>query len=205
MRGLLGTIIRRGDGDADGDILRPGRPFNVRLEAEKAAQSFLNAYGNLLSCFRLGGEFGLWETMQSYIETKGLLPESLEAVTDGDEVGYRRAILRSQEQAFVDLFENRNALARLQLVEPLPAEAMAEYSRMRNAIGSTSSSVTPRPSETPEPAPVVLTPLEQVVRDFQGDKANGIPPMASDAFRKTWINDRRRRPVYDQAVAEGLV
>jgi adenine-specific DNA-methyltransferase len=85
-------------------------------------------------------------------------------------------------------------------------EAMAEYSRMRNAIGSTSSaSVTPPPSETPEPAPVVLTLLEQVVRDFRGDKANGIPPMASDVFRKTWINNRHRRPTYDAAVEQGLV
>jgi hypothetical protein len=77
---------------------------------------------------------------------------------------------------------------------------------MREAIGSTSpADVAPSLSEPPAPAPIVLTPLEQVVLDFRGDKASGIPPMASDVFRKTWINDRRRRRVYDQAVAEGLV
>jgi len=205
MRGLLGTIIRRGvDGDTEGDILRPARQFDVRLEAERAAQTFLSTYGNLLSCFQLSGDYGLWETMQSYIQSKGLLPDALDAVSDGDEVGYRKAILRSQENAFVDLCENRNALKRLQLVETWPAEAFAEYSRMRNEIGS-NASVTPPPSETPEPAPIVLTPLEQVVRDFLGDKATGTPPMASDVFRKTWINDRRRRPTYDAAVEQGLV
>jgi hypothetical protein len=207
MRGLLGTIIRRSfDEDADGDILRPPRQFDVRREAERAAQTFLSTYGDLLSCFRLDGDFGLWETMQSYIQSKGLLPDALEAVIDGDEVGYRKAILRSQEHAFVDLCENRNALKRLQLVDPWPAEAFAEYSRMREAIGSnSSSSVTPSVSELQTPAPIALTPLEQVVLDFRGDRENRIPPMASDVFRKTWINDRRRRPVYDQAVAEGLV
>lgn len=206
MRGLLGTIIRRGvDGDTDGDILRPARNFDVRLEAERAAQTFLSTYGNLLSCFRLAGNDGLWETMQAYIQSKGLLPDALDAVTDGDEVGYRKAILRSQEHAFVDLCENRNALKRLQLVDPWPAEAFSEYSRMRDAIGSNSASVTPSVSEPEAPAPIVLTPLEQVVLDYRGDRENGIPPMTSDLFRKTWINDRRRRPVYDQAVAEGLV
>jgi hypothetical protein len=207
MRGLLSTIIRRGvDGDADGDILRPAREFDVRLEAERAAQTFLSTYGNLLSCFQLSGAYGLWETMQTYIQSKGLLPDALEAVSDGDEVGYRKAILRSQEHAFVDLCERRNALKRLQLVEPWPAEAFAEYSRMRESIGSNSSAgVTPSSSEPPAPAPVVLTLLEKVVLDFKGDRENGIPPMASDVFRKTWINDRRRRPVYDAAVEQGLL
>src|SRR6202011_1599680 len=101
MRGLLGTIIRRGvDGDTDGDILRPARQFDVRQVAEQAAQQFLSTYGNLLSCFQLAGEFGLWETMQSYIQTKGLLPEALDAVGDGDESGYPWAILRNQTKAF---------------------------------------------------------------------------------------------------------
>jgi hypothetical protein len=203
MRGLLGNLIRRGvDGDTDGGILRPSREFDVRLAAEQAAQSFLNKYGNLLSCFQLSGDYGLWKTLETYIQSKGLLPDALEAINDGDEVGFKKAVIRSQESAFVDLCENRNALKRLQLVEPWPAEAFAEYSRMRNEIGS-NASVTPPVSEPEAPAPIVLTPLEQVVRDFRGDKEN--PPMPSDVFRRTWINDRRRRPVYDQAVAEGLL
>jgi hypothetical protein len=207
MIGLLGSLIRHGvDGDSDGDVLRPARQFDVRLAAEQAAQSFLNKYGNLLSCYQLSGDYGLWKTLETYIQSKGFLPETVDAINDGDEVGFKKAVIRSQESAFVDLCENRNALKRLQLVEHWPAEAMAEYARMREAVRSTSSAtVALSPSETPAPAPIVLTPLEQVVRDFRGDKANGIPPMSSDTFRKTWINDRRRRPVYDQAVAEGLV
>jgi len=205
MRGLLGTIIRRGvDEDADGDILRPPRQFDVRLAAEQAAQSFLSKYGNLLSCYQLSGDYGLWKTLETYIQSKGFLPEAVEAIDDGDEGGFKKAVIRSQESAFVDLCENRNALKRLQLVETWPAEAFAEYSRMRGEIGS-NASVTPSISEPEAPAPIVLTPLEQVVRDFRGDKANGIPPMASDVFRKTWINDRRRRPTYDAAVEQGLV
>jgi hypothetical protein len=205
MRGLLGTIIRHGvDGDSDGDVLRPSREFDVRLAAEQAAQSFLNKYGNLLSCYQLSGDYGLWKTLETYIQSKGFLPEAVEAINDGDEVGFKKAVIHSQESAFVDLCENRNALKRLQLVENWPAEAFAEYSRMREAIGS-NASVTPSVSEPEAPAPIVLTPLEKVVLDFRGDRENGIPPMASDVFRKTWINDRRRRPVYDDAVEQGLL
>jgi hypothetical protein len=205
MIGLLGSLIRRGvDGDSDGDILRPARQFDVRLAAEQAAQSFLNKYGNLLSCYQLSGDYGLWKTLETYIQSKGFLPAAVEAINDGDEVGFKIAVILSQEHAFVDLCENRNALKRLQLVENWPAEAFAEYSRMREAIGS-NASVTPSVSEPEAPTPIVLTPLEQVVLDFRGDRENRIPPMASDVFRKTWINDRRRRPVYDQAIAEGLV
>jgi len=206
MRGLLGTIIRAHgvDGDSDGDVLRPSREFDVRLAAEQAAQSFLNKYGNLLSCFQLFGDYGLWKTLETYIQAKGFLPEAVEAINDGDEVGFKKAVIRSQEHTFVDLCENRNALKRLQLVEQWPVEAFAEYSRMREAIGS-NASVTPSVSEPEAPAPIVLTPLEKVVLDFRGDRENGIPPMASDVFRKTWINDRRRRPVYDDAVEQGLL
>jgi hypothetical protein len=205
MIGLLGSLIRHGvDGDADGDILRPAREFDVRLAAEQAAQSFLNKYGNLLSCYQLSGDYGLWKTLETYIQSKGFLPEAVEAINDGDEVGFKKAVIRSQEQAFVDLCENRNALKRLQLVETWPAEAFAEYSRMRNEIGS-NASVTPSVSGPEAPARIVLTPLEQVVLDFKGDRENRIPPMASDVFRKTWINDRRRRPVYDDAVEQGLL
>ncbi len=205
MIGLLGSLIRHSvDGDSDGDVLRPSRQFDVRLAAEQAAQSFLNKYGNLLSCFQLFGDYGLWQTLETYIQAKGFLPEAVEAINYGDEVGFKKAIIRSQESAFVDLCENRNALKRLQLVETWPAEAFSEYSRMRDAIGSNSSAgITPSSSEPPAPAPVVLTPLEQVVLDFKGDKEN--PPMPSDVFRKTWINDRRRRPVYDAAVEQGLL
>jgi hypothetical protein len=207
MIGLLGSLIRHGvDGDSDGDVLRPAREFDVRLAAEQAAQGFLNKYGNLLSCYQLSGDYGLWKTLETYIQSKGFLPEAVEAINDGNEVGFKKAVIRSQESAFVDLCENRNALKRLQLVENWPAEAFAEYSRMRKAIGSNSSvNVVPSLSEPPAPAPIILTPLEQVVRDFRGDRENGIPPMASGVFRKTWINDRRRRPVYDDAVEQGLV
>jgi hypothetical protein len=207
MIGLLGSLIRHGvDGDADGDILRPAREFDVRLAAEQAAQSFLNKYGNLLSCYQLSGDYGLWKTLETYIQSKGFLPETVDAINDGDEVGFKKAVIRSQESAFVDLCENRNALKRLQLVEHWPAEAMAEYARMREVVRSTSSaSVAPPVSEPEAPAPIVHTPLEQVVLDFKGDRENGIPPMASDVFRRTWINDRRRRPVYDDAVEQGLL
>jgi hypothetical protein len=201
MRGLLGTIIRRGvDGDPDGDILHPPRQFDVRREAERAAQTFLSTYGDLLSCFRLDGDFGLWETMQSYIQSKGLLPDVLDAVNDGDEAGYRRAILRSQEQAFVDLYENRNALARLQLIEHLPAEAMAEYSRMRNAIDSASSAnVVPSPQVEKAPAvPVVTeTPVETCAREFR--------ELPSQAWKRKWLDNRKNRPAADQAAAEGRI
>jgi hypothetical protein len=191
-------------------VLRPSRQFtrqDIGRIAERAATEFRNRSMNQISCFGpLEGEFGLYSTLSNFVRTKNpLSAEISEAVQDGDEVALLQVLIKAMEVAFATLYE-KGALARLQIVEALPAEAISEWLSMSQRVGSTSSaSVTPSVSEPEAPAPIVLTPLEKVVLDFRGDRENGIPPMASDVFRRTWINDRRRRPVYDAAVEQGLV
>jgi hypothetical protein len=162
---------------------------------------------NLISCFGpLEGEFGLYSTLSNFVRMKNpLSAEISEAVQDGDEVSLLQVLIQAMEVAFVTLYE-KGALARLQIVDALPSEAVREWLRMSQRVSSASStSVAASPSEPPAPEPVVLSPIEQVALDFRGDKANGVPPMPSHVFRRTWINDRRRRPVYDQAVTEGRI
>lgn len=211
MSSLLGKIFAHGlEGDED-VVLRPSRQFtrqDIGRVAERAAIEFRNRSMNLISCFGpLEGEFGLYSTLSNFVQIKNPAGAEInEAVQDGDEIALLQVLIQALEVAFVELY-NKGALHRLQLtVESLPAEAMGEWLRLSQRADSASSAdAAPSLLEPPAPAPVVLTPLEQVVLDFRGDKENGVPPMSSDVFRRTWINDRRRRPTYDAAVEQGLV
>ena len=204
MKGLLGNLIRRGAAnDLDEEIvLRPGRQFSrqdIGGIAERGANEFRSIYMNLLSSFGpLEGEFGLYATLSNFIQTKNALTTEIsEAIQDGDEVELTKAFMHSMEYSFITLFE-KNALARLQLVENLPAESVAEYIRMKQSVGSSTT-----PSAIPAATParvvpiVVETPAEVCAREFR--------ELSSDRWKKKWLLDQRNRPVADLCVAEGRI
>jgi hypothetical protein len=199
MKGLLGSIIRKGLEDSEeGDhLLRPGREFDVVRSAEKSAQSFLQTYGNLLSCFTLQGEFGLWKTLETYMRTKGLVPEVLEAIEDGDEAAYMKAIFRSQQRAFHDLY-TKGAIYRLMIVDALPRAAIDEWLQMeKSVVGATAPNAAPAPAQAPVVPVVAETPIEACVREFK--------EMPSQAWKTKWLNNRNNRPIADQAFEEGRI
>jgi hypothetical protein len=202
MIGLIGQLVRKGDvDDPDGDpILRPVREFS-RGEAarlgEQAAQSFLQMYGNLLSCFELHGEFSLWKTLENCMRTKGLLPEVLEAAEDGDRTNYVRALVRSQEKAFVDLY-GKGALARLQIVDALPREAMNEWLRMEQSVRAFTAPVVTAATVQATASPVVTeTPVEVAAREWK--------ELSGDQFRVKYLNHQGNRKFYEEALAQGLI
>jgi hypothetical protein len=201
MRGLLASLIRSGGAADDGDALfRPVREFGqgeaIRL-GEQAAQSFLQTYGNLLSCFELQGEFALWNTLETFMRTKGLLPEVLEAVEDGDRTAYVRGLVRSQEKAFAELY-SKGAIHRLLLVDALPREAMNEWLRMEQSVRALEpQSVAPVAAKAPVAPVVVETPIEACVREFR--------EMPSQAWKTKWLTNMKNRPTADRAFAEGRI
>jgi hypothetical protein len=104
------------------------------------------------------------------------------------------------EYAFITLYE-KNALTRLQLVEDLPAEAMAEYLRIKRSIGTaTAHGTAPAAAQAAQAplAPVVTeTPVERAARDWT--------ELDSSAFAKKYLNHQGNRKFYEQALAEGLI
>jgi hypothetical protein len=210
MKGLLGRLIARGVEDGEDVILRPSRQFtrqDIGRIAERGATEFRSRDMNLISCFGpLEGEFGLYATLSNFIQTKrALTAEINEAVVDGDEVELTLTFVRAMEYAFITLYE-KNALARLQLVENLPAEAAVEYARMRQSVGTTAVPVAARAAAQAPVAPLPpIDPIDQCVLDYKGDKANGVSPMQSNAFKIKWVNNQSRRPVWDEVVRRNLV
>lgn len=200
MKGLLAKLIARGVEDGEDVILRPSRNFTqtdiVKL-SERAASQWRDEFSNLLSCFELNGEFGLWLVLQTYYQSKGLSDAVSEAVEDGDEDAFVKAMFRTQCAAFVDLYEKRNALSRIQLVQDLPAASAVEYARLRQYAG-TASAVSAAPAVRTVAAPVVTeSPIEQCVREFR--------EMPSQSWKKKWLLDQRNRPITDRAFAEGKI
>src|ERR1700751_4997988 len=125
---LLGKLFASGLANDDDDvILRPSRKFTkqdiIRI-AERGASEFRAYAMNLLSCYELQGEFGLYSTLGNFVQTKNpMTAEIAEAISDGDEVALVQAFRRAMEFAFVTLLE-KNALRRIQLVESWPPEAI---------------------------------------------------------------------------------
>lgn len=117
----------------------PQAPRNLKKKdlseiAQYACEGVVNAHLGLFSCFRLNEDFGLWDTLQNYIQTKNVANDEItKAVQDGNEPALEHAFKKAMKLAFITLFE-RGALKRLQLIDPLPPEALAEYTVMRNTI-----------------------------------------------------------------------
>ncbi len=197
-KGILGNILAH-DGDSDSVGLRSGgqltRDDIVRL-SEQAAEQWRDTFANLLSVFELNGEFGLWSALDAYYRTNALPSSVTDAVAAGDEHGFCRAMYRAQCATFVDLYERRNALSRIQLVEELPAEAMADYARMRQTVAlATKRSAATVVQAAPVAPTEVETPIETCVREFR--------EMSGQAWKTKWLNNRNNRPVADQAASDG--
>ena len=130
---------------------------------------------------------------------KNALPSSVtDAAVAGDEFAFCTAMYRAQCAAFLDLFETRNALARIQLADPLPAEALADFLRMQQtAVAATAKQPTPIAKEVPVAPVVVETPVEVCAREFR--------ELSSDRWKKKWLLDQRNRPVADLCAAEGRI
>jgi hypothetical protein len=200
---LLGKLFARGLAtDSDDVILRPSRKFTrqdvVRI-AERGASEFRAEAMNLLSCYELEGEFGLYSTLGNYVQTKNpMTTEISEAVSDGDEVALIRAFRRAMEYSFVTLLE-KNALRRIQLVESWPPEAAAEYLRMRKSVITTIT-------DELGPAPVAPAPVEPVVREAPVEtRAREFRELPSSVWKAKWLADQRNRPVADLAASEGRI
>jgi hypothetical protein len=201
MKGLLGSLIRRGaTDDADNIVFRPSKQFtrqDLARIAERGASEFRDRAMNLISCFGpLDGELGLYNALSNFIQTKGALTSEInEAVQGGDEITLTETFVRAMQFSFVTLYE-KNALARLQLVENLPAEAMFEFIHMKKSIGNSISSVAS--SVRTVAAPVVTeSPIEVCVREFR--------EMPSQSWKTKWLNNQKNRPIADQAFSEGRI
>jgi hypothetical protein len=200
MTSLLGKIFARGIEDDEEIAFRPTRNFTqadiVKL-SERAASQWRDEFSNLLSCFELNGELGLWATLQTYYQSKGLSEAVSGAVEDGDEAAFIKAMFRTQCAAFVDLYEKRNALSRIQLIQDLPAAAAIEYARLRQYAG-TLSAVSAAPTAVRSAAPVVTeTPVEVAAREWK--------ELSGDQFRVKYLNHQGNRKFYEQALAQGLI
>lgn len=200
---LLGKLFAHGlEGDED-VVLRPSRQFtrqDIGRIAERAATEFRNRSMNQISCFGpLEGEFGLYSTLSNFVRTKNpLSAEISEAVQDGDEVALLQVLIKAMEVAFATLYE-KGALARLQIVDALPPEAMGEWLSMSQRIVSTSPAAAPasQVEETPVVPVVIETPVETCAREWKD--------LPSDSFRAKYLNHRGNRKFYEQALAEGRI
>jgi hypothetical protein len=200
---LLGKLFAHGlEGDED-VVFRPSQQLtrqDIGRIAERAATEFRSRSMNLISCFGpLEGEFGLYSTLSNFVRTKNpLSAEISEAVQDGDEVALLQVLIKAMEVAFATLYE-KGALARLQIVEALPPEAMGEWLAMSRRAGSTSLAAAPAPQveEAPAIPTVVETPVETCAREWI--------TLPSDQFRAKYLNHRGNRKFYEQALAEGRI
>jgi hypothetical protein len=200
---IMAKLIRQAAaGELDDDTkLYPTREFtrqDISRIAERGATEFRSNDMNLISCFGpLEGEFGLYATLSNFIQTKGALTDEIaEAIQDGDEVALTRTFVRAMEYSFITLYE-KNALARLQLVEDLPTEAMAEYLRMKKATGVAAAPNVAYEAQAPVAPIVIETPIEACVREFK--------EMPSQTWKAKWLDNRNNRPIADQAFAEGRI
>lgn len=195
---LLGKLFARGVEGVDNFKPQPNRKFTRKdliNVADRGASEFRADAMNLLSCYELEGEFGLYSVLGNFVSTKNpLTAEINEAVQDGDELALIEAFRHAMEYSFVHLLE-KGALKRLQLVEKWPAEAFAEYERIRRSVVSTTAA----PVATPVPvAPIVReTPVETCAREFR--------ELSSRVWKRKWLDDQRNRPVADLAAAEGRI
>jgi hypothetical protein len=192
--GLTGKFFEQGEGGIDNvAVPRTFSSGDVRRYAEQAAAQFMNEYGNLLSCYTLGGEFGLWQTLQTYLVTMGLGDEVTAAVQGGDVAAYTRAIFAAQVGAFATLAK-RGALERLMIVESLPELASEELSKLFKYASASAKTSSAAPVV---PQPAALTPTEICANDWK--------ELSSGAFQKKYMANQNGRKIYEQALAEGKI
>jgi hypothetical protein len=190
--GVLGKIFEKGL-DSDDVVVAP-RQFtavDVRKFAEDGAAQFLSVYGNLLSCYSLPGEFGLWATLQTYLQTMGLGADANQAIKEGDVAAYIDAIFYTQVCAFAALWK-KGSLERLQIVDSLPELAAEELAGLlrtadkKNPVAAAS---------LPQPAAVSAT--EQCAIDWK--------ELGTSTFKNKYVNNQHGRKIYEQALAEGRI
>lgn len=190
----MGFTAKMFEQDDSIDIVEAPHQFTgdgARRYAETGAQQFLGEYGNLLSCYTLQGEFGLWQTLQTYLVTMGLGAAATKAVEEGNVSAYINSIFVAQVNAFAALFQ-KGALERLMVVERLPDLAAEELSKLLKYARAKSSSVAPV-----VPQPVALAPTEQCAQDFKD--------LGSSAFRSKYISNQNGKKIYERALAEGKI
>ena len=192
--GITGKLFEKGNLEGIEAAVAPHQftAGDARRYAEQGAAQFLQMYGNLLSCYSLNGEFGMWQTLQTYLQTMGLGAEVTKAVEDGDVNAYIAGIFYSQVNAFAALF-NRGALERLQIVDMLPDLAAEELSSLLR----TAASMAKTSAAAVVPQPMALTPTEQCAQDYQDLGASG--------FKTKYMNNQHGRKIYEQALAEGKI
>jgi hypothetical protein len=192
MSGMTGRFFEKGMEDIDAAVApHQFTAGDARKYAEQGAAQFLSEYGNLLSCYNLHGEFGLWATLQTYLQTMGLGNAVNQAVEDGDVSAYTLGIFRSQVNAFAILFQ-RGALERLQVVEKLPDLAAEELGKLLKYTSVKTISAAPV-----VPQPVALTPTELCALDYQD--------LGASAFKTKYMANQNGRKIYEQALAEGEI
>jgi hypothetical protein len=192
VMGMTGKFFEQGEEGID--IVAAPRTFSsddVRRYAEQGAAQFLSTYGNTLSCYELQGEFGLWSTLQTYLQTMGLGKATIKAVEDGDVDAYIQGIFQAQVGAFAALFQ-RGALERLQVVEKLPDPAAEELGKLLKYASLKAGSAAPV-----VPQPVTFSPTEQCKQDYQD--------LGASAFKTKYLTNQNGRKIYEQALAEGKI
>jgi len=190
-----GRIFSRAISDPESlSNLRISREFTPQLVAELSKQGgehMREMYKNFFSIFELEGPNGLYATLLTYINRKGLLPEAVAAINEGDTGEFLLAVIRSLEFALYELYM-RGALSRIMLVDEIPELALQDYFKL-------SASVRSQPEPEPVAAPVAPAPpvdlIDLVVEDWKN--------LGSAAFKTKYMSNQRNRPLYDRAVREG--
>jgi hypothetical protein len=191
--GITGRFFEKGIDDID-EAVAPHRfaADDARKYAEEGAGQFLSVYGNLLSSYSLKGEFGLWATLQTYLQTMGLGEDANQAIKEGDVAAYIAAIFYTQVNAFAALF-NRGALERLMIVDSLPELAAEELSSLLRTAASMAKTST----AAVVPQPANLTATEICANDWKELGASG--------FKTKYMNNHNGRKIYEQTLAEGKI
>jgi hypothetical protein len=196
-RGILDQVIRKG---VDTPLTLPVRFTKERITeaAGRAAERFRDSALNLLSSFEpLEGEYGVWQTMDNFIQAKNPLGSEIEqAIKNGDEGDLVKALTRAIEYSFAELY-NRGALARLQLVDPLSPEAMNEWIRLSRSVAPATPRLIPVAQEAPVAPVAVETPTEVCAREWK--------ELSGDQFKTKYLNNRNNRPIYEQCLVEGKI
>ncbi len=157
-------------------------------------------YAEILSAFDNSEKDGIDRTLAAYIRTSPRDPGIEAAVRNSDisenpDREVMDAFSVSFSRAFITLWD-RGALTRLLLFDEIPALVQQQMDQMVKEASQGIASA-PLVAATEEEPPVEIKPEAQCVLDFHA--------MPSDQFRRKWVNDSRRRPVYDAVVANNLV
>jgi hypothetical protein len=183
---LFDHVVRSEQGEETGNVVLDARRLTQGEKADafnRVLKAFNTQYADLLSCYQLQGEFGLWAALQNFQNLhpdQAGLKELDEAAEAGNISRLEAACMLSLEKPFVALVENQ-AFKRLQLIDAFPAEAQAQFNTMwrhakLNADGSRNNVVV---ANAPEPEPIAEpSALDQCVADWKS--------LSTAAFRAKW-------------------